>query len=965
LKKVAVLLTGVFMSCGSAADQDEAWLLRAELPGNVRPLLAIVVDTSADTARSIRVNEPYDAGRDYGPAVPAATRCQGDRVYWRRGAGPAPECASQAGLELAPPASLAGLQCEAARAALGRLGVFVASRAAQWRGDGEYWSAPAAHLTSAMECRADGDLFVAWDRAPLADPYILYTGNFLNYLNSSPAQADVPMAQASPRALARALHATADLEVALIRVDSDGPAGGYVARAPAASAIVAADLENLAAEAPAGAATIGETLEETIAWLSGAAVRHGTDARADPGAQDASAPGHYRSPFDHACRPVSLALLTATAPDEELPLPPPDLNDELPGAQGAATAWLTPDADALADPLVFVNLVARSFQHDAAVPASPQLSAAGIVPFAGDADPGIVFGLMAPALRARWPGNLFRYALRAPASMLAPPVVVDRDGEPAIDSASGLPWPDSTSLWSDAPDVQLLAGGAAGRLPPPDERRLYTDAASDRILDPSNRLPPETWPADLRTLGDPGRHAPLFVEYPESGRLVAFAATNDGLLHAFDATSGVELWAWVPRELMPRLPELARDETTAVRSHGIDGPLVVHRHDPDGDGRIDIGAGEHLWLVFGLGRGGGRYYALDISDVDDPKRLWSYALPDGEVDARAEPVVTRLVIAGSGQSAGDFVVLLAGGYDRRFDVAGATGDGRGNALIVVDAPTGRELWSGATGLASLPSAPRALDLDGDRYLDRAYLVDVVGQLWRVEFRSGRTAGELAEASLMARLGTGRQRFYATPDVSITAVGGEERIAIAVGSGWLARPRDTSAVDRLYVLFDRAVPIARTLTEADLEDVTSGERVVLPAAPGWFARLERHGSGEKIVGSTVTFGHRLHFQTYQPRLADDAEPCGPPRAVVRRHVLDVRTGLPRATAAESEEDEPEEIPASGLPVELRFGFPDRWADSCDGCRPRPFGMAGPQSFDAGYAGDPVKTSWRKLTPPASP
>ena len=247
--------------------------------------------------------------------------------------------------------------------------------------------------------------------------------------------------------------------------------------------------------------------------------------------------------------------------------------------------------------------------------------------------------------------------------------------------------PTTRSLWSDAPDSNLLVGGAAGRLPRAEERRIHTDIASDRLLDAANRLEPGnphfdrgtvglsatdpeplddvlSWAASQRTLGDPGPHAPVIVEYPESSLQVAYTATHDGMLQAFDATSGVELWAWMPKEMLPRIPTLMRNEATTARSHGIDGPIVLHRHDADGNGRIAVEDGEHLWLVFGLGRGGDRYYALDISAPMDPRLLWSIALPDADVENRAEPVVTRLAIDGSGQSTGDWVVPAGG---RQFD----------------------------------------------------------------------------------------------------------------------------------------------------------------------------------------------------------------------------------------------------------------------------------------------------------
>ncbi len=116
------------------------------------------------------------------------------------------------------------------------------------------------------------------------------------------------------------------------------------------------------------------------------------------------------------------------------------------------------------------------------------------------------------------------------------------------------------------------------------------------------------------------------------------------------------------------------------------------------------------------------------------------------------------------------------------------------------------------------------------------------------------------------------------------------------------------------------------------------------ARGWFVRLESHGAGEKVIGSTVTFDHVLRFQTYQPLPPDADAPCGPPRSAARRYALDVRTALPRNTATESEEDEPEEVPASGPAAGVALRISDaRWQEPCEGCRPRPFGIVRRRDF----------------------
>jgi hypothetical protein len=171
------------------------------------------------------------------------------------------------------------------------------------------------------------------------------------------------------------------------------------------------------------------------------------------------------------------------------------------------------------------------------------------------------------------------------------------------------------------------------------------------------------------------------------------------------------------------------------------------------------------------------------------------------------------------------------------------------------------------------------------------------------------------------------------------------------------------VDRVYVLFDPLTGAAGTeVDEQDLFDATDGAGALPLDARGWYVRLEAHGAGEKVIGPTVTFDHVLRFQTYQPLAPDAAAPCGPPRSVARRYALELRTALPPNTVEDAEEEEAEELPVAGLPAPLRFGFDTRWEAPCDGCRPRPFGMSGGTIFDPGYAGDPVRTSWRKLAPP---
>ena len=1070
---LAVVAIGALtFSSPTFADPDEAWLTRAPLATDIRPLLVVVLDHSAAMAQRMDVVARYDPSTDYSEAVAAPDRCEPDDVYWRRGPGPAPDCRSMAGLALVPATAGSGLHCDRARDSLARHGLFIAARAAQWRSvaGGGYWDAPSADREDAVECRSDrgshgsetGQWYAAngpqgpwdstpgeeidWDAPPLGDAYIFYTGNYLNYLASDRQTIETSLAEFARAMLVEAIGATDDLDIALIRLSDREPdaEGGYVALAPTpavtAASLLSTELENMPAS---GAAPLAEALVEVAAWLSGAPVLYGDDARADAAARDPANPANYLSPFASSCRPVTIALVTAGQPSqdegarlaaERLPgfsaltggcgascvpqlaswLLRSDLRDDLTGLQSASVTWLVPspapglvgEAQALTaakvafaqDPLSYANIIARSLQHDAAVPAGMQLSAAGLLR-ADDSRhlPAVFYGLSAPQIRERWLGNALRYGLRGPASALEAPVVTGSDGEPALDPATGLPRPESISEWSDRPDGEaLLNDSAAARLPAAASRRIYSDLTADALNSNRNRLEPgnssltatilglgprdaETpedvinWLLNEPALGDPGLRPPVTAGDADDDSRTIFLATHDGLLHAFDADTGIERWAFLPRTLLPRLPGLMRNEATTARSHGVDGPLVLHRHDPDGNGNIDPSAGEHLWLLFGLGRGGRGYYALDVTNPDEPQLMWSLGAEGGGDGALSlpEPVVLRLAIDGAAQDFGAWVVMLAGGYDRAYDHSHPGSSAAGASLSILDATTGRSLWRAAGNgslqpdlhlpamSASLASAPRVLDLDGDGHADRLYIIDIEGGLWRFDLRNGAVPSELASARLLARLGGDGQRFYATPDLSAIRWAAGLEFAVSVGSGWLARPRDTNVTDRIYSIRDRTTADTTVLTDADLHDATLGAAPMPATAPGWFVRLDRHGAGEKMIGSSVTFDHRLYFTTYQPVPAPPSAICGPPPGIRRLHMLDVRTGL-EAPRAELPEGSPrDEILGSGLPPALRFAFPRPWDGACADCRPRPFAIAGAELFDAGFGNDPVKTSWRKL------
>ena len=95
------------------------------------------------------------------------------------------------------------------------------------------------------------------------------------------------------------------------------------------------------------------------------------------------------------------------------------------------------------------------------------------------------------------------------------------------------------------------------------------------------------------------------------------AGGNDGMLHAFDSSNGNELWAFIPPSIIPNLRNVISSKSNSSNSiYGVDGSPVVKDIYYDNKWRTVV--------IAGLGRGGHSYFALDITDVDNPTHLFTF-----------------------------------------------------------------------------------------------------------------------------------------------------------------------------------------------------------------------------------------------------------------------------------------------------------------------------------------------------
>jgi len=559
--------------------------------------------------------------------------------------------------------------------------------------------------------------------------------------------------------------------------------------------------------------------------------------------------------------------------------------------------------------------------------------------------------VFAPTNRAHWPGNVKKYQL------IDGEIHGSSTSTPAVDPNTGFFSEGTSDLFNntgtaDGPDV--AKGGAAVRLPAWDARKVYTyldtnaDLTNDvnkfRVLNTAitndmiglsttstrrAELMEFTLGRDTRdddndlnytetrlAMGDPMHSRPAVVIYggTETAPVgTVYATTNDGMLQALDMNTGVEQWSFIPKEMLGRLNTLNRDVVTASRSYGIDGDVRIFKYDVDGDGIVETG--DKVYAVFGFGRGGSTYYALDITSRTKPVFLWKKTSSDLPMlgQAWSAPVITRVNVNSTSQTdAQKFVLIFGAGYDSSQDNYVQTTDGVGNGVYMLELATGNLLWSAGSSTSSanfkhpfmknsIPSDITVLDLNGDSFADRMYFGDMGGRIWRLDIWHGQPPASLVSGGLLANLGAGHltgdpnttamkqaaRRFYYAPDVSIvTPRGSAPYLNIAIGSGYRGHPLDKVIQDRFYSVRDYQPFNKRTntsynspyapVTDDKLVDVTDDVTTpVIDGENGWKINLVEPGDkwrGEKVLAESITVNGVIFFPTFTPTGANVDNPC---------------------------------------------------------------------------------------------
>jgi len=376
---------------------------------------------------------------------------------------------------------------------------------------------------------------------------------------------------------------------------------------------------------------------------------------------------------------------------------------------------------------------------------------------------------------------------------------------------------------------------------------------------------------------------------------VIYVGANDGMLHAFDAASGAERFAYVPETVYTNLADLTR-------------PDYSHHYFVDQTPSVsDVYLNNH-WrtvLVGGLGAGGRGIYALDITDPNRfdeayaaERVLWEFNSGD---DSNLGYTFSKPVIAltrDGNQSR--WTAIVGNGYNSDSGVASLF-------IIYLDADLS-DGWTlnsdyriittkaGSANDKNGLSSPAAVDTDGDGYVERIYAGDLQGNMWafdqdadnnwQVAYGTGdapaplftATDGDSIPQPITAKPSIIRHPFQ--PTLTSTT----PNLMVLFGTGQYLTRNDLSdtQTQSFYGVWDsnsNSTPLSRDDLVNDI--ITSGQdvnntsitaRITTPSEPvqygqssGWYIDLapDADSVGERVISNAVVINNTVFFSTYIP------------------------------------------------------------------------------------------------------
>ncbi|MCC6441744.1 MAG: pre-peptidase C-terminal domain-containing protein, partial [Rhodanobacteraceae bacterium] len=341
-------------------------------------------------------------------------------------------------------------------------------------------------------------------------------------------------------------------------------------------------------------------------------------------------------------------------------------------------------------------------------------------------------------------------------------------------------------------------------------------------------------------LGDIVGSSPAYVKDTDT----IYVGANDGMMHAFSAVDGKELFAYVPNLIdIAGLSTLSRGDYS--HRFFVDGPISVTPR--------SLTPGKNI-LVGTLGRGGKGLYALDVSS---PAAFGTGSFKWERKDTSGTHmgmVLGTPILANVRNGSATPAVVIGNGPNSSSDKA---------VLIVMNLETGaviREIDTGAGGTGSPNGLFSPLGLYGadGKTLVYVYAGDMLGNVWKFDLRSTSPGSWTAKKIFAAKSGqaiTSGLAFAVDPKTN--------KRWVFFGTGRFLTTTDaddkTPYAQSMYGVIDddagsaytRANLTSRSITVSGDYRYFQAKSALASTSKGWYVDLP--GKGERIVQDALIDG----------------------------------------------------------------------------------------------------------------
>jgi hypothetical protein len=340
----------------------------------------------------------------------------------------------------------------------------------------------------------------------------------------------------------------------------------------------------------------------------------------------------------------------------------------------------------------------------------------------------------------------------------------------------------------------------------------------------------------------PDSDYPAFAVDHEDRRTLIFIGSNDGMMHAIDGRTGIEVWAFIPFNLLPKLRTLRDGQGIDSYAYFVDTSAKV--------ADVKIGGAWRTMVTYGEGIGGTFYQAFDASlddmgssvspdsdsvatllsyfnNVDRIKYLWAFprysqfdttinttAMPYGDLANSAsadeksvgqtwsDPAVGQIK-----DTTGPYTIIVGSGFLPRSVENGSTRGGAtaGQKLYLLSAEDGHVYASSSVGNDGLGETdddctamtygctkfknaiqadPVATGPSDSRFVTKSYVGDLDGKVWRFDLDLDSSKNPKFTSSPLALYTPGSSAQPIFSSMAAVSVGTQEYLFVGTGSDLL-------------------------------------------------------------------------------------------------------------------------------------------------------------------------------------